>query len=192
MTTGESPPGSTRTGDRPAKDNGSRIKDVLVVLAAFVVAGLLAGALWPQLVDPVVVEVTEVGLLTDEVALGQRFDTVGWYSLLGGGFGLFVGALLTARSRAHEVATLLAVLVGAGLAAWLSARVGTALGPEDAARVLTGAAVGTTAEEQIELPTKAAYLSWPIAAMVGAAAVLWSRLGRSDTHESDESDDGRP
>ena len=162
------------------------VKDVLVVLASFVVAGLVAGALWPQLVDPVVVEVTDLGLLTDEVALGERFDTVGWYSLLGGGFGLLLGAVLTARRRAHEVATLLAVLVGAGLAAWLSARVGTWLGPGDAERALAGAATGSTAEEQIRLTTDAAYLSWPIAAVFGATLVLWSRLGSRDAAEPDD------
>lgn len=154
------------------------VKDVLVVLAAFVVGALLAGALWPQLVDPVTVEVTELGLLTDEVALGERFDTVGWYSLLGSGFGLLLGAVLTARGRGHEVATLLAVVAGAGLAAWLSARVGSWLGPGDPERVLAGAAPGTTAEEQISLTTEAAYLTWPIAALLGAALVLWSRPGR--------------
>ena len=153
------------------------LKDVLVALAAFVVAAVVVGALWPQLVDPVVVEVTELGLLTDEVALGERFDTVGWYSLLGAGSGLLLGAILTARGRAHEVATLLAVLAGACLAAWLSARVGTWLGPGDAEQALAGAEPGSTAEERITLTTDAAYLTWPIAALLGSTLVLWSRPG---------------
>lgn len=167
-------------------DGRAVTRDVLVVLATFVVAALVAGALWPQLVDPVVVEMTELGLLTDEVALGERFDTVGWYSLLGGGFGLLLGATLTARGRAHEVATLLAVLAGACLAAWLSARVGSWLGPGDAERALAGAAPGTTAEEKITLTTDAAYLTWPIAALFGAALVLWSRPGRRDPAASED------
>lgn len=170
--------GSTR--GIPAADERGALRHALVALAAFVVAGVLAGALWPQLVDPVVVELTEMGLLTDEVSLGERFDTVGWYSLVGGGFGLVLGAVLTARGRAHEVVTVLSILAGAVLAAVLSAQLGTLLGPGDAEQALSGAAVGTTAEEQIELTTTAAYLSWPIAAMVGSAAVLWSRLGRRD------------
>ncbi len=149
-------------------------KDVLVVLGAFLVAAVVVGAVWPHLVNPVVVKRTDVGLLTDEVALADRFDNVGWYTLLGGGFGVVLGALLVARRRTNEVVTLLAVVAGAFLAAWLSARLGTWWGPADPNQVLAHAKVGTTADDQVVLDASAAYLVWPVAALVGAAVVLWS------------------
>lgn len=164
--------------------------DVVVVLAWFLLGAVAVGALWPQLVDPVVVEVTEAGVVTGEVALGDRFDTVGWYVLLAVATGILLGAVLVARRRAQEVVTVVAVLVGACVAAWLSARVGTWLGPEDARQALRGAEVGTTAEEPIVLPTDAAYLAWPIAAMMGAVAVLWSRSGRGEPPAPRQQRDG--
>jgi hypothetical protein len=156
------------------------VADVAVVLVAFVVAAVVVGVLWPMVVDPVVVERAEQGVLTGEVALGDRFDAVGWYSLLGGACGLLLGVLLVARRRTHEVVTLLAVLAGACLAAWLSARVGTWLGPDDPSQVLADAEVGATAEDQVVLTAEVAYLVWPISAMVGAVVVLWSQSGRRD------------
>jgi hypothetical protein len=159
------------------------VRDVAVALVAFLVAGVLVGVLWPQLVDPVVVERAELGMLTDEVALGDRFDAVGWYSLLGGGFALLLGIALLARRQINEVVTVLAVLAGACLAAWLSAQLGTALGPEDPDKVLAGAEIGATAEERVVLTADVAYLVWPISAMIGAVVVLWSRPGRRPQEE---------
>lgn len=149
--------------------------DVVLVLTAFLLAAVAVGVIWPQVVDPVVVTRTNNGLLTGEVALAQRFDRVGWYSMLGGGAGLVLGALLLLLLRTHEVVTVLAVLGGAFLAAWLSAQVGTSLGPDDPNRVLADAAVGTKAPDRITLGADAAYLVWPIAAMLGAVVVQFTR-----------------
>lgn len=148
--------------------------DVLVVLGAFLVAAVVVGAIWPHVVDPVVVKRTDVGLLTDEIALADRFDADGWYTLLGGGFGIVLGALLLARRRTNEILTLLAVVACAFVAAWLSARLGTWWGPADPNQVLAHAKVGATADAQVKLDASAAYLAWPIGALIGATVVLWS------------------
>ena len=147
--------------------------DVAVVTIAFLLAGLVAGALWPQLVDPVTVTRNDFGILTDEVALAERFDNDGWFSLLGLGFGLSLGLALTMWRRGDEVVTLLAVVAGAFLAAWVAARLGAWLGPEDPQRVLADAELGDTAPGVVELQADAAYLVWPIAALVGALVALW-------------------
>ena len=167
----------------PAVDGRRVVKDVVLVLVAFLVAAVVAGALWPQLVDPVIVERAEQGILTGEVALGDRFDNVGWYALLAGAFGLLLGVVLVARMRGHEVITLLAVLVGACLAAWVSAQVGTWLGPDDPNQVLEDAKVGATAEDRVVLTADVAYLVWPISAMVGSVVVLWSQSGRRSSRD---------
>jgi hypothetical protein len=169
------------TGTEPGRGRteGRRVlKDVAIVLLAFLLAAVVVGVLWPHLVDPVQVVRDKAGLLTDETALGQRFDTVGWYSLLAGGFGLVLGAALTAWRRTDEVVTLVAVVAGACLAAWLSAKIGTWLGPADPKQVLAAAKIGATAPDRVVLGAEVAYLVWPISALIGAGAVLWSRPGR--------------
>lgn len=154
------------------------LKDVAVVLVAFLVAAVAVGLLWPQLVDPVVVERAERGLLTGELELADRFDITGWYALLAAGAGLLLGAVLVARHQTHEVITVLAVLVGACLAAYVSAWVGSWVGPDDPNTVLADAELGATAEERVVLSAGVAYLVWPISALVGCVVVLWSRPGR--------------
>lgn len=151
------------------------LADAVVVLAAFLLAAVAVGAAWPHLVDPVVVTRTKGGLLTDEVALADRFGAVAWYSLLSGGVSLVLGVVLLLVRRTHDVVTVLAVVAGACLAAWLSARLGTWWGPDDPQQVLAHAQVGATAPDRVVLSADAAYLVWPIAALVGAVVVLWSR-----------------
>lgn len=153
--------------------------DVLVILGVFAVAGLVVGIVWPHIVEPVRVTRTSLGLLTGEPALAKRFDTDGWFIVLGGGVGLVLGALMTWWRRADEVVTVVAVAVGAALAAAVAAWVGHQLGPDDPATVLRHAKVGATALDVVTVHTKAAYFVWPVMALVGALVVLWSRPARS-------------
>ena len=150
------------------------VLDVSVVLALFLVAGALSGALWPQLADPVTVTKGELGLTTSEVALSERFDSDGWYSVLAAGCGLVLGLVLTAWRRTDEVLTLLSVVAGAWLAAWVSAEVGTLVGPDDPREVLATARLGATAPDTVSVSSAAAYFLWPISAVIGAMVVLWS------------------
>ena len=151
--------------------------DLGVVVVAFLVAGVLTGVIWPQLVDPVIVTRDAAGISTGEVALAERFDNDGWYAVLAGGSGLVLGLVLTAWRRTHEVVTLLGVVAGAFLAAWVSAEVGTLVGPDDPERLLANAEVGATAHDLVTVSAEAAYFVWPIAAVVGAMIVLWSPPG---------------
>ena len=160
----------------PSSSGRSLAADVAVILVAFLLAGLCAGALWPQLVDPVPVTRVELGLTTSETALAERFDKDGWYSLLAAGCGLVLGVVLTAWRRTDEVVTLLSVVAGAFLAAWVSAEVGSMLGPEDPERLLATAEVGASAPERVRLSSQAPYFMWPVSALIGAILVLWGPL----------------
>jgi hypothetical protein len=151
--------------------------DLGVIVTAFLVAGVLTGVVWPQLVDPVTVTRGELGLSTGEVALAERFDNDGWYAVLAGGCGLVLGIVLTTWRRTHEVVTLLGVVAGAFLAAWLSAEVGTLMGPDSPETVLANAEIGATAPDVVMVSADAAYFVWPIAAVVGTMIVLWSPPG---------------
>ncbi len=162
----------------PPVDRDAVTRDVVVVLGAFLLAGVAVGLVWPQLVEPVTVTRTESGLTTGEVALAHRFGQDAWFSLLGGGAALLLGIVLTLRCRAHETVTLVVVVLGALLAAWISSAVGTALGPETAEVVLADAAVGATARDQVRVTADSAYLTWPLAAVLGAVVVLWAPAGQ--------------
>lgn len=181
----------TSTPDAPVSppvDRDAVVRDVVVVLASFLLAGVAVGLIWPQLVEPVTVTRSDLGLQTGEVALAHRFDQDAWYSLLGGAAALLLGAVLTRWRRAHETATLVAVLLGAVLAAWLSSVIGTATGPEAAETTLADAELGATAPDQVLVTADAAYLAWPLAAVLGAVVVLWapSRRHRDREHSAEE------
>ena len=184
MTTADDETSTPETPSSPPADRDAVVRDVLVVLAAFLAAGVAVGLVWARVVEPVTVTRSELGLQTGEVALASRFDHDAWYSLLGGGAALLLGVGLTLWRRAHETATLVAVVLGALLAAWVSSAVGTATGPEAAEVVLADAEMGATAPDQVVVTADAAYLAWPLAAVLGAVLVLWAPAGR-DRHRSE-------
>lgn len=158
---------------------GRRMRgDIVVVLGLFLLAGVLAGVLWSQVLPSVVVTRNELGLVTDEVGLARRFDIDAWYAVIGAVGGLVLGAVLTWWRSTHEVVTVLVVTAGALLAALVCARLGTWLGPDDPEQVLAGAEIGATAPMQVRLTSEAAYLAWPVSALVGALVVLWGSGGR--------------
>ena len=160
--------------------------DVLVILGVFAVAGVLVGIVWPQVVDPVRVTRTDFGLLTGETALSKRFDTDGWFIVLGGGLGLVLGGVLTWWRRADEVVTVVAVAMGAGIAGVVAAWIGHRLGPDDPTTVLRHAKVGATALDVVKVHATAAYFVWPVMALVGSLVVLWSRPARSQPGTQDD------
>jgi hypothetical protein len=163
----------------PPVDRDAVVRDVLVVLASFLVAGVVVGVLWPQLVEPVTVTRTDLGLQTGEVPLAHQFDQDAWYALLGGGVALLLGVALTRWRRAHETATLVAVVLGALLAAAVASLLGTAIGPEPAEVVLADAEIGDSAPDEVRVTAEAAYLAWPLGAVLGAVVVLWAPSGGS-------------
>ena len=169
---------SSDAGARPpGEERGPWLRSVLldavIVLGVFLVMGLVAGILWPHLVQPVKVTRTQTGIVTGEIDLSHRISNDGWFSVLGA-VGCFVCAVaLTVWRRTHEVVTVLLVTSGGFLAAWACALVGTSLGPEDPKKALAHATVGATAPDQVTVTAHAAYLVWPIAAVIGALVVLW-------------------
>ncbi len=174
------------TADTPASspvDLDAVVRDVLVVLTAFLVAGVAVGLVWPQVVEPVTVTRSDFGLQTGEVALARRFDHDAWYSLLGGGGALRRGAGGPLRRPAPPAATLVAVVLGSLLAAWVSSMIGTQTGPEAAELVLANAELGATAPDQVLVTADAAYLAWPLAAVLGAVVVLWAPSARDRDRE---------
>jgi len=156
------------------------VTDAVVVLGVLLVLGLVAGLLWPQLVDPVRFVRTANGISSDEVQLAHQFDDEGWYVVVAVVAGALAGAVLTAWRSRDPLATLVLLLVGASLAAWVMTKVGEAVGPPAVTSVLRDAEVGATAPGPVEVRTWAAYLVWPISALFGSTVVLWARRGSHD------------
>ena len=175
--------------------------DLSLVAGSVVVLGLLAGVLWPQLVDPAMAERTADGVSTDEVQLGKLFAADGWFIVLGFVGSAILGALLMLRRRGHEVVVLLLLLGGTYLAArGIAEPIGVALGPPDPVAVLSKGEVGDKApsrlctiqkddkgevikdddgKEVCGLSSRADLLAWPLGGAVGSLVVLLAvtRLG---------------
>jgi uncharacterized membrane protein YeaQ/YmgE (transglycosylase-associated protein family) len=130
--------------------------------------------LWPQLVDPVLFTRTANGITSDETALAHQFDADGWYVVISAVGGAMAGAVLTSWRGRDPVVTVLLLVVGAALAAFVMRELGTALGPPPVQPVLRGAKVGATAPAPIDVHARAAYVVWPVATLLAAALALWT------------------
>ena len=147
--------------------------DAVVVLAWFLVAAVVAAVIWWQITPLPFYTRTGSGAAMDQLQLGHQVGVDGWYVVLAVALGLVSGVALTAWRRRDEVLTVVLVTCGAGLAGWLSARIGRWLGPADPHQVLSHLAVGQHAPVQLALTAQGAQLVWPMAALLGAIGVLW-------------------
>jgi uncharacterized membrane protein YeaQ/YmgE (transglycosylase-associated protein family) len=155
----------------------SRQRDALLTLATMALLGVVAGVLWSQLADPVVATRTAEGVSSGEVDLAKQVTSDGWFAAIGFVGCLVAGVVLMVWRRRDEVVTLVALVAGAVLAAWLCRQVGTLLGPDPAAQTLANAAVGKTAEDQLQVHTWVVYLTWPFGAVLGSLVVLLGLRG---------------
>jgi hypothetical protein len=164
------------------------LADTLVVLGVFVALGLVCGVLWWLAVDPAMFTKVKSGGSMDDIQLAKRFSSDAWYTVIAGVVGLATGIVLTWwRSRDFLLTTLL-LFVGAAIAAALMALVGHVLGPPNPKTVFAAAKVGSHIPTQLDVSGKAVYLSWPIAALVGALVVLWSSAKPSEPHDQLDDD----
>jgi hypothetical protein len=164
--------GAARPGTSPGR---ALLADALAVLGVLLLLGVVGGVLWPQLVDAVVFTRTSTGITSDETALAHQFDADGWYIVLAAVGGAAAGAGLALWRDRDPVVTVLLLLLGAGLAALVMRELGTTLGPPPVQPVLRGAHVGATAPAPLDVHARAAYVTWPVATLLAAALVFWTR-----------------
>lgn len=150
------------------------LADVVVVLATYLVLGVLGAVAWWLLWDPAMFTKVNAGGAMGEVELAKRFDADAWYAVLAAGSGLVAGSVLMWWRRRDYLLTTALIVVGAGVAAVLMALLGGLLGPPDPDPVLAAAKAGVEVPVRLEVTAKATYLVWPIASMIGALIVLWS------------------
>lgn len=150
-----------------------------LVVAAFAVVGVAAGFVWERLWTPATgVVVDHQWRPTDALALQQEFSGTGWYVVVGTVAGLLLGLVATLLVDRVPLLTLLAVVAGSSLAAWLMLRVGVALGPADPQSLAASADDGTRLPAQLAVSGRSPYAAFPVGALVGLVIVLLGLVPR--------------
>lgn len=107
------------------------VRQLVLVVVAFAVVGALAGVVWEWVWTPPEGVAYQGEWLLDIDGLRSDFSSTGLYVVIGTAAGLLTGALVGVVFPHREVASLVGVVLGSALAAWLMLRVGHALGPPD-------------------------------------------------------------
>ena len=144
---------------------------IVVVLG---VVGVVCGLFWRSRIDVPHGVVVGGSWYPDPWDTGERdsFASTGWYVLIALAVGVVLGVLAAWFSRASELVTLGAVLVGSLLAAWLMLRVGLHGAPADPQAAAAHAADGTRLSGTISRPGRAAFVVWPLATLVPLGAIF--------------------
>lgn len=150
------------------------VADTVVVVATFGLLGVASGVVWTLVASPAMLTQTRLGPSMGELDLSRQFAATGWYVAVAGVGGVLAGIALTWWRRRNPLLVLALLVLGAALAAWAMASTGHMLGPADPETVLASARPGTSAPLPLEVTARAAYLTWPIAALVGALIMWWS------------------
>jgi hypothetical protein len=155
------------------------IRDALLVIGAFLVAGAAAGWVWHALWAPAP-EATGYIIATGKPVFASEsyIRATGLYTVLAAGVGLVLGVVFAFLRDRDEVATLVGILVGAVVGGRLMAELGSWLGPEDPpARVTTNEELAQVVAA-LHAEELAIWTAMPVAALAGALAVYLSFVKR--------------
>jgi hypothetical protein len=160
-------------------------KDAAVIVGSMALLGVLCGVLWAVLVDPAQLIRTNAPCQSiptgstcvgqDELQLSRQFAAEGWYAVIAAVTALMCGLAFGFWRRRDPMATLLLLMVGCAVAAVLMLWTGQLLGPSDPTSMLESAAVGKRADVPLDVAGIAAYLAWPMPALLGILVALFSR-----------------
>jgi hypothetical protein len=159
---------------------------VTATLLGFAVAGALCGVLWEWLWNPaqgVVVKHVWYPVSWDR-AQPADFSGTGWYVAIGLVVGLLLGALAAWRLDRWPIGTLVAVVVGGLVAAYLMRDIGYQLSPQDPALLAQDAADGTQLPSDLTLTSWYLLGAFPGAGLAGLALVFLLVGGRSRFDEA--------
>lgn len=162
---------------------------VLVIVAAFAVAGVVGGVVLARTTTPVEGVAYQGEWFPTRPGPDLMFEATVHYVAIAGGLGLLLG-LAVAFWRGHEWTTLVTTGLAALAAGWVLHAVGVALGPPDPGPVAQASADLTPIEGELAVAApgdsrhvflSTASLAMPVGALTGLAAVylLAGRSGRS-------------
>jgi hypothetical protein len=151
----------------------------VVILVVFGVVGAVGGWLWYHLWDPPSGVVADHQWFTSESGLRDDFQGVAWYVTIALTAGLVLGILTAWLLDRSELVTLVAVVAGSVLAAYVMLRVGTHLSPGDPHELAKTAADGTKLKGALRVGSWPPRASFTFGAMVGVAFVYLVSARRS-------------
>ena len=162
---------------------GGLVRDVLLVLIAFAVGGAVGGGLWRWLWTPL------SGTVLDgtwfPATNSSTFSATGLYVLIGLGLGVVLGVLSGLVTDRRELVTLVLVLLGSLLAAWVMFALGRIGMPADPTRLARTAPDGTRLPGTLTVTGWTPFVGWPTGALLGLF-VVFIGLSRkpADQHSS--------
>jgi len=162
------------------------LRDAVVVLVWFAVAGVLGALVWWQVTPLAEFTRSTAGGQMGEDQLGRQVAADGWYFVIATAGGLVSGVALTALRRRDPLVTVVLVALGSLVAAGLMLWVGLVVGPGNPDAALAHAAVGDKVPMQLKTQASGVTFMWPIAALLGAVGVLWG----IDDHRQQAASDG--
>lgn len=148
------------------------LRDVLIVLVGFAAVGALAGVLWEQWWTPPSGVVVDHVWVPDDAGLRELFTGTGQYVVVALVAGLLAGSACAWFVDRVALLTLVTVLAGSVLAAWLMLQVGTSLAPPDPTLAARDAADGTALPGTLEVSGAGALASLPAGALTGLVVVF--------------------
>lgn len=155
----------------------SALRTVVVSVVLLAVAGALAGVVWVWWWTPPSGVVVDHRWVQDEAGLRGDFFATGSYVAVAAVTGLLVAVLLALLFDRTEIVTLVAVLAGSVLAAWVMYRVGLALSPADPRTLADSAKDGTRLPGRLTVDGDSPFQAFPGGALLGLV-IVWFGLSR--------------
>ncbi|GAA1475851.1 hypothetical protein GCM10009623_02970 [Nocardioides aestuarii] len=148
------------------------LRDVVIVLLVFAAVGSLAGVVWELWWTPPTGVVVDHAWVPDDAGLRELFTGTGQYVVVALVAGLLAGAACAWFVDRVALLTLVTVVLGSALGAWLMLQVGLLLAPPDPAVAARTAADGTTLPGALEVSGAGALASLPAGALTGLVVVF--------------------
>jgi hypothetical protein len=152
-----------------------RLRACVVIVLTLALAGAGCGIAWTVVAPDIELVMTQVGPLpATELDAGRLVAMDSWYAVLGAIAGLVVGAVLATAFLRHGVVMVVALVVGAGVAALLALTVGSLLAngtPDWTAE--PAAHVETAVAAPLRLHAYGCLLAWPIAVLAPVVPLAW-------------------
>lgn len=161
-------------------------RDVAVVVLVHLAVASLIGLSLPHLADLAEATRTADGMTTPEAEIAKQFNDDGWLITLTGIAGLVLGLVMQTWRATQPVVTVVALVVAAYFAADLAGWIAESTGPGDPTAALADAERGATASFPVVIDARAAYLVWPVTAVLGALAALLTPVTPERNHEAPE------
>jgi len=163
------------TGDGSA----SPVLRVVLVVAAFVVGGVLAGVVWQAVWTPPTGLYLDEQWRVDSVGAPREVSGTGLYVVVAAAAGIVLGFAVSLLVRDRELLTLGAVALGSVLAGVVMSLTGHALGPDDPRPLAAGKPDYTAEVSDLRVDGRSPYVAFPAGSLTAVAAsfLLLARSG---------------